>query len=104
MDPQKNPFGGPFFFSHKQKSPSSSGKGFFALKKKNGEGEIRTHGPLRVNGFQDRRFRPLSHLSKIYSTVRQGPLCPNGAHFIIEHLNGPLPPNAMQMRAEGRKI
>ena len=28
-----------------------------------GEGGIRTHGPLRVNGFQDRRYRPLSHLS-----------------------------------------
>ncbi len=30
----------------------------------NGEGEIRTHGPSRDNGFQDRRYRPLSHLSK----------------------------------------
>ena len=29
-----------------------------------GEGGIRTPGPLRVNGFQDRRYRPLSHLSK----------------------------------------
>ena len=28
-----------------------------------GEGEIRTHGPLRGNGFQDRRIRPLCHLS-----------------------------------------
>ena len=28
-----------------------------------GEGGIRTHGGLRLNGFQDRRFRPLSHLS-----------------------------------------
>ena len=28
-----------------------------------GEGGIRTPGPLRVNGFQDRRYRPLSHLS-----------------------------------------
>ncbi len=28
-----------------------------------GEGEIRTHGPLRDAGFQDRCFRPLSHLS-----------------------------------------
>ncbi|CDH44983.1 hypothetical protein BN874_200053 [Candidatus Contendobacter odensis Run_B_J11] len=28
-----------------------------------GEGGIRTHGPLRINGFQDRRNRPLCHLS-----------------------------------------
>ena len=30
---------------------------------KNGEVEIRTLDPLRDNGFQDRRFQPLSHLS-----------------------------------------
>ena len=29
-----------------------------------GEGGIRTHGSLRINGFQDRRNRPLCHLSK----------------------------------------
>ena len=29
-----------------------------------GERGIRTPGPFRVNGFQDRRFRPLSHLSR----------------------------------------
>ena len=28
-----------------------------------GEGGIRTPGPFRVNGFQDRRIRPLCHLS-----------------------------------------
>ena len=28
-----------------------------------GEGGIRTHGRSPFNGFQDRRFRPLSHLS-----------------------------------------
>ena len=28
-----------------------------------GEIGIRTPGPFQVNGFQDRRFRPLSHLS-----------------------------------------
>ncbi len=28
-----------------------------------GEGGIRTPGGLPLNGFQDRRFRPLSHLS-----------------------------------------
>ncbi len=28
-----------------------------------GEGGIRTHGTLRLNGFQDRLLRPLGHLS-----------------------------------------
>ena len=28
-----------------------------------GEGGIRTPGTLRYNGFQDRRIRPLCHLS-----------------------------------------
>ncbi len=28
-----------------------------------GEGGIRTPGPVRINGFQDRRIRPLCHLS-----------------------------------------
>ena len=32
--------------------------------KTGGERGIRTPGPLRVNGFQDRRDRPLRHLSK----------------------------------------
>ncbi len=31
-----------------------------------GEGGIRTPGPLRVNGFQDRRLKPLGHLSKLF--------------------------------------
>ena len=34
-----------------------------------GEGGIRTPGPLRVNGFQDRRFRPLSHLSGMRASI-----------------------------------
>ena len=29
-----------------------------------GERGIRTPGPVTVNGFQDRRIRPLCHLSK----------------------------------------
>jgi hypothetical protein len=33
--------------------------------RENGGGGIRTPGPLRVNGFQDRRFRPLSHPSSL---------------------------------------
>ena len=36
----------------------------FRIAKNGGEAEIRTLGPLRDNGFQDRRFQPLSHLSE----------------------------------------
>lgn|GEM_PF-2748054 len=39
-----------------------------------GEGGIRTPGPLRVNDFQDRRFRPLSHLSETWFCIGTG--CP----------------------------
>ena len=35
-------------------------------KKKNGGGGIRTPGTLRYNGFQDRRFQPLSHSSGLF--------------------------------------
>lgn len=31
-----------------------------------GSGEIRTHGPLRIDGFQDRCNRPLCHASKFF--------------------------------------
>ena len=31
-----------------------------------GEGGIRTHGALRLNGFRDRLLRPLGHLSGVY--------------------------------------
>ena len=34
-----------------------------------GEGGIRTHGRLPFNGFQDRRFRPLSHLSRFGALI-----------------------------------
>ena len=34
-----------------------------AIERSGGEGGIRTHGPLRDNGFRDRPIRPLSHLS-----------------------------------------
>ena len=30
-----------------------------------GERGIRTPGPVKINGFQDRRIRPLCHLSKV---------------------------------------
>lgn len=32
-----------------------------------GERGIRTPGPVKINGFQDRRIRPLCHLSKVES-------------------------------------
>ena len=35
-----------------------------------GERGIRTPGPVTVNGFQDRRIRPLCHLSGGKSTKR----------------------------------
>ena len=36
-----------------------------------GGSRIRTHGTLRHNGFQDRRFRPLSHPTKIATLFYQ---------------------------------
>ena len=39
-----------------------------------GEAEIRTLGAVTLNGFQDRRFRPLSHLTggrKLYLWFRE---------------------------------
>ena len=41
-----------------------------------GGGGIRTHGPARVNGFQDRPIRPLSHPTTSPEKYRQAPhLC-----------------------------
>jgi hypothetical protein len=40
-----------------------------------GEGGIRTPGPLTVNGFQDRRIRPLCHLSDGAKFTRFQPRC-----------------------------
>ena len=37
-----------------------------------GEAGIRTLGGLPLNGFQDRRFRPLSHLSITKPTILSG--------------------------------
>ena len=34
-----------------------------------GEGGIRTPGPVTVNGFQDRRDRPLCHLSNADANI-----------------------------------
>ncbi len=35
-----------------------------------GERGIRTPGPVKINGFQDRRIRPLCHLSRHKSTTK----------------------------------
>jgi len=47
-----------FGFFHKIKKPCGSKVFHFG-----GEKGIRTPGPVTVNGFQDRRIRPLCHLS-----------------------------------------
>ncbi len=67
----------------KTPSPSNdTGRRFGRPLSFGGEGGIRTPGPLPVNGFQDRRFRPLSHLSlraEEHSPIRS---CRrNGARF-----------------------
>ncbi len=49
-----------------------------------GEGGIRTPGPLTVNGFQDRRIRPLCHLSvrpEVYKILTG--LCASAANFRV---------------------
>ena len=52
------PFNGEFRDDYLKKAPV---KGVFD--KNGGERGIRTPGTFRFNGFQDRRFRPLSQLS-----------------------------------------
>ena len=37
-----------------------------------GERGIRTPEPVKVNGFQDRRIRPLCHLSRCYGPYPKG--------------------------------
>ena len=44
-----------------EKSPAQSAELQFVC----GERGIRTPGPVKINGFQDRRIRPLCHLSKV---------------------------------------
>ena len=48
-----------FTLRHNKKGPREDG-GLFCY---GGERGIRTPGPFRVNGFQDRRIRPLCQLS-----------------------------------------
>ena len=59
--------------------PSSNGRSFVPARfnvesgmeaKDGGEGGIRTHGRLPVSGFQDRRIRPLCHLSRCACDAR----------------------------------
>ncbi len=38
---------------------------FLIFKTYCGERGIRTPGPVKINGFQDRRIRPLCHLSNV---------------------------------------
>ena len=47
------------FHPHQQKKAIPKNRNSFFC----GEGGIRTPGPVKVNGFQDRRNRPLCHLS-----------------------------------------
>ena len=44
-----------------EKSPAQSAELQFVC----GERGIRTPGPVKINGFQDRRIRPLCHLSNV---------------------------------------
>ena len=39
---------------------------FNSLDDSSGERGIRTPGPVKINGFQDRRIRPLCHLSNTF--------------------------------------
>ena len=41
------------------------------LRTSGGRGRIRTHGRVNVNGFQDRRLRPLGHSSTIHLDVQR---------------------------------
>ena len=50
-----------------EKSPAQSAELQFVC----GERGIRTPGPVKINGFQDRRIRPLCHLSSRFQHVLQ---------------------------------
>ena len=52
---------------------STTGVGLPTAVRSGGEGGIRTHGYLRISGFQDRRNRPLCHLSAAEDSSRPGP-------------------------------
>ena len=49
-----------------------------------GEGGIRTHGSLRINGFQDRRNRPLCHLSEDEPAVSRRAIRLDRSHHALQ--------------------
>ena len=51
-----------------------------------GERGIRTPGPLTVNGFQDRRIRPLCHLSAA-NVVSYREMFKKTAPFLLLHVS-----------------
>ena len=53
----------PRWRSRRQVPEKEKGPGHVAQASVRGQGEIRTRGGLPLNGFQDRLFRPLRHLS-----------------------------------------
>lgn len=66
-------------------------RGFSKLKlTSSGEGGIRTPGPVTVNGFQDRRIRPLCHLSA--ANVRADAYYPKKI-FPLQSFTGFIPAN-----------
>ena len=54
------------FLATQNKKSTTSVMLFFVF---GGERGIRTPGPVKINGFQDRRIRPLCHLSSDKSTA-----------------------------------
>ena len=65
----------------KRKKPTDFSVGFSIL---GGERGIRTPGTSQFNGFQDRRYRPLSHLSKRqYDTLSFSKRCKVTKFFLF---------------------
>gem|GEM_PF-5389305 len=52
-------------YSLSRRAPSSGSAISPKLDEFGGGSRIRTHGGVNLNGFQDRRFRPLSHPSRL---------------------------------------
>ena len=63
-----------------------------------GEGGIRTPGPFRVNGFQDRRDRPLRHLSVSKS------IQPDGRRLTFRQTTEPIGPYYTIIRIRGGRL
>ena len=58
-----------FFLPPIKKTSPCIDAGLRAIEGHGGGGGIRTHGALRLSGFQDRRNRPLCHPSKSKSAL-----------------------------------